>query len=412
MKRILFGAARLGSGVAAGQVIVLLASPLISRLFSPEQFGVFALVVALSGVLSILLIGRLDLAIPVARSDRFARDTLTLGCLYLGVGSLIVGSGSVFAYLAGQELIPVGPAMLLVPFVAAAGGMFELASGYLVRRRKYAAAGRRALLLSGSMTASQLALGASGSPQGLVIGHLIGRVVATGFAFRAAGVSFVRDAIGLRRTGVRTVASETARFPLILAPSSLLNAAGVQVPLILLGVFLGPVAVGLFAFSQRILSAPVALLTQSLSQIYMAESASESRRTGSRSRPVFLRFSALLLGVSVPSGLAVYLASPAVFAPLFGEEWANAGLVAQALSIGLVAQVVAVPLSQSLVIADRLGWQLAWDASRLGLTSIAVVLPALSGRTIVEVAFAYSIASAVAYVGLWLMCLATLRTGR
>lgn len=411
MKRLLGGAATVGAGVASGQVLVLLVSPLLSRLFSPDQFGVYAVAVAIAAVISIAFIGRLDLAVPVATSDRSARDVMMLGLLYLACGTLATAGFIGIALITGAEWLSGGAELLLIPGIAFFAGLSELASAYLVRRRMYVPAGTRSVLMNGSMAASQLSLGYLGIAGGLTVGHLLSRLIAAWYALRAGGVRLISAWRGLRRSGLGKVARHTARFPLLLAPSSVLNAAGSQAPVLLLGVLAGPFAAGLFAFSQRILGAPVALLSQSLAQVFAAESASALRADRHGLRKMFLRSSLLLAAVAALAGTTIFTVSPLIFEPLFGEEWRQTGQIAQALSFGVAAQIFAVPVSQTLIVLGRDRTQFAWDLGRLTGSVVSIVTPLLAGWNIVAVALIFSVASATAYLVLWGLCFRAVWSG-
>lgn len=404
MRRLLGGAAKLGAGVAFGQLLVVLVSPLLSRLFSPEQFGVYAIIVAISAVVTVVSTGRLELAVPVAETDRGARDALLLGMLYLLVGTLATTVVVVVATVLGQQVVPIGAELLLVPAFAFFAGLFELASAYLVRRRRYAAAARRSVLLNGTMAGTQVGFGAAGWSAGLSIGHVISRVVGAWYALHVGGIRIRRDLRGLQRSGVRRVARRTSHFPIVLAPSALVNAVGAQAPVLLFGLLLGPAAAGLLGFTQRVLGAPVALLGQSLAQVYTAESASSLRTRTRDTRMLFLRSSAILLATATALGIAIYTLSPALFGPLFGEEWVEAGGIAQALSIGVAAQMVAVPLSQTLIVFGRYRTQLTWDVGRLVVVAAAVVIPSGLGMRLAEIALTFSLTSAASYAVLWALC--------
>lgn len=404
VKRLLSGAAKLGAGVAFGQMLVVLVSPVLSRLYTPEQFGAYALVAAIAALVTVVSTGRLELAVPVARSNRDARDALLLGLLYLLVGTVFATVVVVVGTLLGQEIVPIGPELLLVPVFAFFAGLLELASAYLFRRRRYAAAARRSVLLNGTMAASQLGLGAANWSVGLSIGHVASRVVAAWYSLHVGGVRIRRDLRGLQKSRIRRVAHRTAHFPIVLAPSALVNAIGAQAPVLLFGLLLGPAAAGLLGFTQRVLGAPVALLGQSLAQVYTAESASSLRSSSSDARVLFLRSSAVLLSTAAVLGTAIFVLAPLLFGPVFGDEWEEGGPIAQALSIGVAAQMVVVPLSQTLIVFGRYRTQLSWDIGRLAVVAGAVIVPHSLGFSLPQIAWTFSITSAVSYAILWILC--------
>ncbi len=58
------------TGTAFGQLIVLAASPLVTRLYTPADFGVLGVFSAFLGILGIAVTLRYELAIPLPRTTR------------------------------------------------------------------------------------------------------------------------------------------------------------------------------------------------------------------------------------------------------------------------------------------------------------------------------------------------------
>jgi O-antigen/teichoic acid export membrane protein len=91
------------------------------------------------------------------------------------------------------------------------------------------------------------------------------------------------------------------------------------------------------------------------------------------------------------------LLSPWAFALLFGEQWRAAGTLVQAMSLMYLCQIVAYPLSQTLILLERQRLQILWDAARVTLTVASLWLPRLLGAGIVTSVVVYSLAMAAAY---------------
>ena len=405
MKRLFAGVAKVGTGVAAGQFIVVSTSPILSRLFDPSEFGTYSIIVSISAVLAVLFSGRLDLAVITAPSDRQARDAAVLGGLYLAMGAAVVSVVLVFAGAAYWRGEVQDVEYALVPALLLTAGLFEISSSYLVRRRLYGKAAWRSLILNGTLAGSQVGLGALNAAGGLSIGYLVSRIAGAAYSARAGGLRIGRDLRGLRLSGIAVVVKRTAHFPVVVAPASLLNALGTQAPVLLFGLLLGPAAAGLLGFTQRILSAPVSLLGQSLAQVYTAESASALRDSRDGARSLFLRTSILLAIAALCLGFSVYLLSPIVVEPLFGGEWVEAGPISQALSLGVAAQLVASPLSQTMNVYGRHRTQLVWDAFRLTAVVTVILVATALGATVTVTTWALSVASALSYAVLWILCL-------
>ena len=112
-----------------------------------------------------------------------------------------------------------------------------------------------------------------------------------------------------------------------------------------------------------------------VSQVYFAELASVVRTDPARALGLFRRASVGLAAAAAILALVLVTAGPVLFTAVFGSEWRMSGRFAQGLALALAAQVVAVPLSQTLVALERQGLQLAWDSTRLVAVALAIWLP-------------------------------------
>jgi O-antigen/teichoic acid export membrane protein len=168
------------AGSAGGQAMLLLSTPVLTRLYSVAEFGVLTVFTALVGLLVPVAAGRMDAAVPLPRRDSDATCLAVIG--------LAATAGA--ATLAGLVLLLAGPwigGLLGVPAIAgqwaplalalAAGGAYQVASAWLVRRRRYRALGVRDLAGGVGQAVCQVGLGLAGaSAAGLTLGFGCGRL--------------------------------------------------------------------------------------------------------------------------------------------------------------------------------------------------------------------------------------------
>ena len=163
------------------QAIPVAISPILSRLFTPEDFGVLALYVAITGVLGAIANGRYELAIMLPQEDSEARVIVTLGiliscgvslCLLVGV---LLGGDWVAAKL-GQG----GSTwwLYVAPFSVLLIGVFNMLNYYNNRLKKYKTMSASHISKAGMMSAFQVGAGSVkvGAP-GLVVGRIVGESV-------------------------------------------------------------------------------------------------------------------------------------------------------------------------------------------------------------------------------------------
>ncbi|MBO1755764.1 lipopolysaccharide biosynthesis protein [Allobranchiibius sp. CTAmp26] len=362
-------------GVAGGQLLALLASPILGRLFPPVQYGAFAVITAAILPLGTVAALRLELAIPLPQQERHAWDLATLGlrmCAGLGLLGLLVTwflRGPIASALGQGHAV----ANLLpwVPVVAAEVGAFAVLNQLAIRQKAYGAIARRSLLQAAATLVAQITGGFLGlGAQGLAMGLAIGQGV--GVATLALSVRQNADAGPDHRASARSLLSRYRSFPLLLAPAGLLNTLGLQAPVLIASALFGVEVSGWLGMTQRILALPIGLLGTTLAQVYLGEFG-EAKRTGSAQlAPLFTRTSKRLALVGVVIAAIVMAAGPLGFSLVLGSRWETSGQYARALAVGLVVQMVASPLSQTLIVMEKNLQQFVWDIARLAACSGAV----------------------------------------
>ncbi|WP_338538508.1 oligosaccharide flippase family protein [Janibacter terrae] len=363
-------------GTAAGQLIALVGAPIISRLYPPEVYGPFAVISALVLPAATVAALRYELAIAVPVEDLEARTLVSIG-LRLSA-TLSVAAAVVIAAIHRPlgHLLGVAPdvASLLVWVPAIAGLMagFTVLNQMAIRKRAYGAIARRNILQAGAVTVFQVVAGLlGGGAVGLAAGLALGQLV--GLLSLAAAL---RPVLVLRvsKSQRRAVARRFRSFPLIMAPSGLINSLGLQAPLLLASALFGSTVAGWLGMTQRVIALPIALFGLTLAQVFLGEFGAARRGSTQDLQVLFLKTSRRLMVVGVVVGAVLMLAGPLIFSRVLGSEWRQSGVYSSALAIGLIVQMVASPLSQTIIVMGKNHYQAIWDVSRLVLCSLAVLV--------------------------------------
>ncbi|MFI7606163.1 lipopolysaccharide biosynthesis protein [Micromonospora sp. NPDC049366] len=390
-------------------MLLLLAAPLLARLYTPSDFGVFAVLSTLAAIVGSVAAGRFELAVPLPERDRDAHVLVALGLVVTLATALF---GTVVVATARDEIAELfGQPSLrswlwLTPWTAAAMGAVVVLNQLAVRYRRYGAIGRRNLLQYSAMLISQVGAGVAGLRSGgMALGLAVGQVVAAMSLLRGVRGRTVKASATPRPT-LWQMAVRYRRFPLLLAPSGLLNVIGLQAPVLFIAYHYGAEVAGWLGLTQRILAMPAALIGSAVAQVYLAE-LSRAARSADRGHPrkLFVKASRQLTVVASVAFVVLVLVAPSAFTAVFGPEWANSGRYAQALAIFVATQLVASPLSQTLVVLERQGLQLAWDAGRVLVVTGAVCAAALSGASALAAVWTFGASAAVSYVCGWLLSL-------
>jgi len=389
--------------------VALALLPLLSRIYTPEDFGVLAIVTSLVLILGTVSTARLELAVPLPKADHDARTLarvaliLAAGVASLATVVLLLAAPTLGEVLGVQQPTLLATAGLGAFFFAA----FLVLNQLALRRSDYAAVGRRNIISGASTPVLQLTFAVlrGAAAAGLVWGYI------GGVGLGALGLAFGRGAP--RREPGRdpthpgerwtSLVGRYRRFPILSTPSALLNIAGLQVPVLVVAYFYSAADAGAMGMAQRVLAAPVTLIGTALAQAYLSGlSRSVRERSGSPLR-LFVWVSRVLVMASVVVAGIVLVLGPELFAVVLGPEWRVAGQFAQALSIGLAGQFVAAPMAQTLIVLERQGAQLLWDVARLVLVVGSMVVLAMMGKPVLTVLWAFSLSSGLCYVALWML---------
>lgn len=402
-------------GTAGGQVIAFVCAPLISRLFAPAEYGPFAIVNAAILPLATAAALRLDMAIPVPDDDDEALRLASLGLrLVAALGAIL----AMIAWVLRLELVDLlhlqmDPTLLVwIPVVAALMGSFMMLNQVAIRWRMYGAIGRRNLLQASVVSLAQIAAGAAGwGAHGLALGLAVGQLAGV---LSLAGSIRGRVPLTTRKSGPSdaTMLRRYKSFPLLMAPSGLINALGLQAPVLLMAALYGSTVAGWLGMTQRILSLPIALVGVALSQVYLGEFSAAKRAGSVDLGRLFMRASARLGAAGVVLALGLVVLAPTAFAWVLGEEWRVSGDYARALAVASALQLVASPLSQTLIVMGRLKTQAAWDCARLALCTGVVATVHTTGQSAQVSILWLGSSIAISYAASWLLSWRSLRQPR
>jgi len=391
----------LAGGTALGQAITVLASPILTRLYKPEDFGILAVYSSILGILSVIASWRYELAIPLPEQDEDAVNLVVLSLGIVVLMSLIVGLG---AWLLGRYVVlwlnapGLQPYLWLLPIGILLVGSYQVFNYWAVRKQAFEPVAWTRFHQGLGAALTQIAGGLLKSgPLGLIVGQVVGQCAGL---MTLAGLLLRVDKVkpqAISWADVNDMARRYRRFPQFSSFSGLINSAGLQIPAILLAFFYGPQVAGWFALAQRMLGVPMNLVGQAISQVYMSTGSRLVRYDVRALRSLFFKtITRLLLIGSVTLGVLA-IGGPWLFVRVLGANWENTGRYLQVLCPAILAQFVVVPLSQTVNILEHQDWQLRWDIFRLALVFLSIFLTFAAGGTPWQAILMYSLGMFIAY---------------
>ena len=400
---------KLAGGATAAQLLTILVAPVLTRLYTPEAFGVAALFGSIVGILGVVACFRYELAILLPKRDDDASNVLGISLfattVTAAVSVLLVWLCRVpFLRLLGAEGL--APYLWLIPVSVLFGGL-ALAFNYWNSRTKHF--GRLAMtrtIQSVTINGSQLTLGLVGLAYagsliwGTVGGAAIAALILGVFIWRDEGRFF---AASIRWRKLAESARRYRKFPLIDLWGGLINAASQQLPIPLLGMYFTESAMGYYAMASRAIYLPMTLVGSAIGQVFF-QRAAELQRNGESLEIVVSKVFQRLVMLSLLPSFLIAVTGQEWFVLIFGSSWAEAGRFVQILGPWMFFWFVSAPLTVLFVVLERLDLALIVHVVLL----VSRVLPLVIGGILGDVYLAlylFAGSGVLIYGGLAIWCM-------
>lgn len=337
-------------GTALGHVIGVLVSPILTRLFSPDEFGIFSVFTSLGGILASFACLAYERAIPIPEEEE---DSLALGLvsvfLSLLLGGLLL---SILIILKSIKLDievinQLGIYVYLLPLFVISLGVYQVFTYLAIRFDRFKDLARTRVWQKVLGATMQIVGGFAGMGIfALILGGMIGQGGGSWHLKKkimGRGFSKIKK---IPHEKVLFVLKRYKNFPTLSAPGALMNvAANSLVPIFLLCFYGGEVA-GFFALGQRAIQAPLSFISQAVSQVYVRE-VTKFKYTNPRALlPLLYAMTKRLAIVGFFPCAILVLGGAKLFIFIFGSQWYEAGVYVQILAILEYVRFIVSPLSQ------------------------------------------------------------------
>ena len=355
---ILANITTLMTGTVMAQFITFLLIPVISRLYTPYNFGVMVLFATIANLISVVSCGSYEQAIVLPKDDRKGWDVLVLSLLFCTSVSFVCLLIILFFHQPIIRLVFQVESFLWLWFIPLSVWVFglRLSLNYWEIRRKnfmtistsriFEATGN-----SGIKVISGLAIG---DKVGCLIGGVIGRSL---FPSLFLGIKiYLRDFKTIARIPKKhkllMVMKEYRNFPFYSSWTALIVNLSRSIPIIFLAFLFDNKVVGLFGFADNALRIPIGIMGNSIRQVFLqwsSQAISNKKKISSNLlKATFWLFIACIL----PFGIILVFGQE-LFIFVFGKEWSEAGKFAQILSPWLATMCINPPSTVTYTVLQK-----------------------------------------------------------
>lgn len=353
------------TGTSLAQVIPIAISPLLTRLYAPEEFGLFALYSALISTFSGILSLRYEIAILQPKEEKKARVLIFLSLIIVGMISFLIFLLAIFynqfqvSFLGNEQIRPY---LYLLPLSLCIVGGQQVVNRWLLREGRFRTLASCGVVKGLGSGGCQLGLSFGGGAAGLIIGQIVGQFGSLFYSVR--GLDFKRMIWQKKEALIRDIrptAHEYKNMPIFSAPGALADNFSLQAPIFFITHSFTEAVTGAFSFTFKILNLPMGVLTRAVSQVFYQRLAERYKMGGGGYKKDIYQIvftSSVLMTFFVLA--ANYWGEP-TFVFVFGDEWEMAGKISKQIAVAIAIRFIVSPLSSMLSFKENVKLGLAWQ---------------------------------------------------
>lgn len=325
------------TGTAVGQIIGFALTPIISRLFSPSDFGIFGAFNSISNIFAAGATLQYSHAIMIPKEKDAALNLFFISCLSTFAVSFfcLILCLLVPAHLNGFMKTSGVWILLLLVVATTVAGLNESFQFWCIRTKAFNRTSASQVIRSVASNSMQIGTGY------FRVGAA-GLIVSSIFADIFASINLARmvlpDIYALRHrvswVRIKQLSKEYRDFPLYAASQNVVWALSVGLPVLLLTHFYGIVVGGAYTFGVRMIQTPMGVLLGALRQV-LYQKASEVQHQDGNLTPLYTKTTAGLFAVCLMPSLILFIWAPQIFVWVFGPQWLTAGEFARWLVLWL-----------------------------------------------------------------------------
>lgn len=342
------------SGTAVAQILPMVTTPIITRLFTATEYGSWAVVMSVASAVIPIAALRYDLAILLVEDRRRATQLVWL-CSWINAAVAITTTLVMIAlapWVADRYNLDRGASVWLyfVGLIVWAFGQMAIFTFWLTRNQRFSLISRNKIYQSVTVAGAQVGLGLGKvGVFGLVAGTLLGQLSALRNLWRHGGIP---ERVSLTKDDAKSLLKEFRKMPLLNGPNAIVDSIRLQGINLLIGLVASTAVLGQFTAAWALVQAPAALVSSALSQVFFQRlSVTPPGQMFAMVRKSLL----VTMGIAIVPFLLIYFLAPPLLPLLLGggDKWVTASLFASALTPWLYMNFSTSPISNLFVVAQR-----------------------------------------------------------
>ncbi len=315
------------SGNTLAQIISLAIYPVLSRLYSTDDFGLLNLFLSIAGVLVLFATAEYQDAILLPNDDNKASACFQTGFACTIVITLLCFFSLLFSHnIATAFNAPLlADIYYLLPFYVFFSALWMLISHWFYRKKEFVRISGYTLTQSVFNASAKSAFGILGNT---AYGMIISMTIAPFIAFAGCLSKNIRKVLSplfnVNKTDCISMAKEYSNFPKYSLPRSIGNNFSGSLPVFLLTPFFSLSEIGIYGMALTLAFKPINLFNSSVHGV-LYQRFSEKVSSNEPLMPILSYFTKMATFIVVPVFAVLYFFLPWLAAVILGEEWRESG---------------------------------------------------------------------------------------
>ena len=318
---------KLLSANVVAQVIGLVVYPILTRIFSPDDFGLLNLFMSIGGVLIVLSTAEYYYAIVLPKEEKDGNSVLGVGFVWLLVITILIAisvlfSGPISAVFNSPKLALY---YWMMPLYVFSVGAWNLLNYWYIRHKEYNPISTYQISQNLFSAGGKLAFGYGGvMTGGMIYSVVIAPILSLLTSVLGCRIKLMQAIRKIKWADVRKQAIEFRNFPCFVLPKSLINILAGQMPVLLLTPFFGSRAVGFLSLALLLGYTPIGTVTRAVYQV-MYQSTMDRVHRSLPIGDIFRKFLLYASAIVVPVFVVLWFVLPDLTAWLLGSDWCLSG---------------------------------------------------------------------------------------
>ncbi len=388
----------MASGSLIAQTITILVAPILTRIFSPEELGIYALFLTAESLFGGIICGRYEVAI-VSESDD--KDVFTLIKLSIIICILLSAiASSIYGYIyfiSDKTQQNYKYAIIFIFLMLVLNGVLRILESYNNRNREYKVMTSVYIIRTFIKNLGSVILGLlKFSVLGLLISHTFGMIV--GVNKQAKTLKASLDEIkSVKSADLIRVMKKHYRQPIFSVPAVFANRYSYSSINLFIQTLFGLDILGFYSISYKVLGLPLSVMSSNIAKIFFKDASLEYEKEGNFKKS-FKRTSIFLIIFSVPLFLGMYFIIPGLFEIVFGKGWEVAGLYVKILAPMFVFRFIVNTIAYGLQVVGKQNLELLLQILFIIASIISYILTKKLSLSVEEYLLIISVAFSSIYI--------------